>query len=95
MNFTRFTSIQIISIIALVMLFLWGCPGQDKESESVVRTPNPQYFLKRDQTHNKFSRKIAPVLRVPSGAIIEAETEEASDNQLTLGLKWILILFIR
>lgn len=85
MKFTRFTWIQIIFIVALVMVFLWGCPGQDKESESVVRTPNPQYFLKRDQTHNKFSRKIVPVLRVPPGAIIEAETEEASDNQLTPG----------
>ncbi len=85
MNFTRFTSIQIIVVIALVMLFLWGCPGQDKESESVVRAPKPHYFLKRDQTHNKFSRKIAPVLRVPSGAIIEAETQEASDKQLTPG----------
>jgi acetamidase/formamidase len=86
MKFTRFTSIQII-VVALVMVFLWGCPGQDKESENIVRirTPNPQYFLKRDQTHNKFSRKIAPVLKVPSGAIIEAETEEASDKQLTPG----------
>jgi acetamidase/formamidase len=85
MNTNRFTSIQIIFIVAWVSLFLWGCTGQDKESGNVVRTPKPQYFLKRDQTHNKFSRKIAPVLRVPSGAVIEAETEEASDQQVALG----------
>lgn len=46
-------------------------------------TPEPQYRLTRDQTHNRFSSAIAPVLRVPSGAVIEAETEEASDGQLT------------
>jgi acetamidase/formamidase len=86
MKITRFTSIQIIFIVSLVMLFLWGCSGQgqEKDSETVVKTPKPQYFLKRDQTHNKFSKKIAPVLKVPSGAVIEAETEEASDKQLKL-----------
>lgn len=85
MNTTRFNSIQIIFITALVMLFLWGCTGQDRDSGDVVHTPKPQYFLKRNQTHNKFSKKIAPVLRVPSGAVIETETEEASDKQVTLG----------
>jgi acetamidase/formamidase len=86
MNTNRFTSIQIIFIVSLVMLFLWGCTGQDQEKESgtVVTTPKPQYFLKRNQTHNKFSKKIAPVLKVPSGSVIEAETEEASDKQVTL-----------
>jgi len=86
MKTTRFTSMQIIFIVSLVMLFLWGCSGQgqEKDSETVVKTPKPQYFLKRDQPHNKFSKKIAPVLKVPSGAVIEAETEEASDKQLKL-----------
>lgn len=83
MKTTRFTLIQIIFIVSLPMLFLWGCcTGQDKDNK--VTTPKPQYFLKRDQTHNKFSKKIAPVLKVPSGAVIEVETEEASDKQLKL-----------
>ena len=47
------------------------------------RTPKPKYFLTADQTHNKFSRTIPPVLRVPSGAVIQVDTEEASDQQLT------------
>jgi acetamidase/formamidase len=42
----------------------------------------PSYFLSADQTHNKFSRTIAPVLHVPSGAVIEVHTEEATDRQL-------------
>jgi acetamidase/formamidase len=45
--------------------------------------PKPQYFLTSDQTHNRFSRTIPPVLRVPSGAVIEVRTEEASDRQIT------------
>ncbi len=43
--------------------------------------PEPQYTLTKDQTHNKFSRAIAPILTVPSGAVIEAFTEDASDEQ--------------
>ncbi|GIV58623.1 MAG: acetamidase [Rhodothermaceae bacterium] len=45
--------------------------------------PEPQYTLTKDQTHNRFSAAIPPVLRVPSGAVIEVHTEEASDGQLT------------
>jgi acetamidase/formamidase len=46
-------------------------------------TPTPQFSLTQDQTHNRFSATIEPVLRVPSGAVIEVRTEEASDGQLT------------
>jgi acetamidase/formamidase len=53
------------------------------ESASVI--PEATYHLTKDQTHNKFSRTIPPVLRVPSGAVIEAYTEDASDEQFALG----------
>ena len=43
--------------------------------------PEPQYSLTKDQTHNKFSNTIPPILTVPSGAVIEAYTEDASDEQ--------------
>lgn len=46
-------------------------------------TPTPEFSLTQDQTHNRFSAAIEPVLRVPSGAVIEVRTEEASDGQLT------------
>ncbi len=46
-------------------------------------TPAPEYRLTKDQTHNRFSSAIPPVLSVPSGAVIEAYTEEASDEQIT------------
>ena len=47
-------------------------------------TPEPEHFLTSEQTHNKFSRAIPPVLRVPSGAIVQVDTQEATDGQLTL-----------
>lgn len=46
--------------------------------------PAPDYSLSAEQTHNKFSRSIEPLLTVPSGAVIEAFTEEATDKQLTV-----------
>lgn len=43
----------------------------------------PDFTISSDQTHARFSAAIEPVLRVPSGAVIEAFTEEATDGQLT------------
>jgi len=64
------------------LLFFIGCSPLENKNTKHVEHPKPEYFLTRDQTHNKFSRNIPPVLRVESGAIIEAETEEASDEQI-------------
>jgi len=70
----------------LIMIVLSTVPGCDRLNVEVSsRTvPVPQYSLARDQTHNKFSRTIPPVLRVPSGAVVEAFTQEATDGQLTV-----------
>ncbi len=46
-------------------------------------TPEPTHFLSSDNTHSRWSRTIPPVLRVPPGAVIEIETKEATDGQLT------------
>ncbi|RMH23511.1 MAG: acetamidase [Gemmatimonadetes bacterium] len=45
--------------------------------------PTPDFTLTAEQTHARFSAAIPPVLRVPSGAVIEAFTKEATDGQLT------------
>lgn len=71
-------------ITILLVMFLTGCveyPAATSEDSNQSK-PEPEYSLTRDQTHNKFSSAIPPVLRVPSGAVIEVETEEASDGQL-------------
>ncbi len=65
---------------------LLGCTPTTEEkihkAEKVY--PEPQYTLTTEHTHNKFSSTIEPALSVPSGAIIEAFTEEATDGQLAL-----------
>jgi acetamidase/formamidase len=48
-------------------------------------SPAPEYRLGTERTHHKFSAAIPPVLHVPSGAIIEAFTHEATGGQLALG----------
>lgn len=67
-----------VAIFTVIMLF-FGCSSQNQEGRKI---PGPEYFLTRNQTHNKFSRSIPPVLKVPSGSVIQAETEEASDEQI-------------
>lgn len=59
-------------------------PASDDPSEAGSSPIEPDYFLSRELTHNRFSSKIPPVLRVPSGSIVEVETKEASDGQLTV-----------
>ncbi|MEM6644972.1 MAG: acetamidase/formamidase family protein [Bacteroidota bacterium] len=59
-------------------------PAEPAATTDVRLVPEPQYQLTREQTHNKFSSAIPPVLTVASGAVIEAYTEEASDGQFSL-----------
>lgn len=68
----------------LLALVIVACqtptPIPEPVPERVI--PEVQYRLLDAPTHNKFSRTIEPVLRVPSGAVIEVATKEASDGQL-------------
>jgi len=63
---------------------------EQKESEEATSSPIKQetlaidYSLTTEQTHNKFSSTIPPVLKVASGSVIEAYTKEASDGQFSL-----------
>ncbi|HUF46464.1 MAG TPA: acetamidase/formamidase family protein [Vicinamibacterales bacterium] len=50
---------------------------------AVRSVPQPDFTLTADQTHNRWSAAIPPAVRVPSGAVIEAFTKEASDGQLS------------
>ncbi|TDI80318.1 MAG: acetamidase [Caldithrix sp.] len=66
----------------ILLLVNYACTGPNNSNER--EKIEPQYFLSSDKTHNKFSRSIPPVLRVPSGAVLEVETKEATDGQLTI-----------
>jgi len=76
--------------IAVLAIAVFSCttPNNtdviDTEPMEIVAIPIPQFTLTKDQTHNKFSRSIPPVLTVESGAVIEAFTEDASDEQFQL-----------
>ncbi|MDX1672157.1 MAG: acetamidase/formamidase family protein [Balneolaceae bacterium] len=61
------------------LLFIASCQQPQMQEETV---PEPDYSLSADQTHNRWSSQIEPVLRVPSGSVVEVFTEEASDRQL-------------
>ena len=78
------------SFIPGLILLLCSCappsPTQPADSaEPVSSVPAAQYSLTDQQTHNKFSSAIPPVLRVPSGAVVEVRTQEATDGQFRLG----------
>lgn len=78
----------------LSLLCLLGCqesaspeslPVAQSVSSPVAVVPRPDFTLTADQVHSKFSKDIPPVLTVPSGAVIEAFTQEASAGQIKPG----------
>ncbi len=54
-----------------------------QEPEEEDGTQAPDFILGSESTHNRWSAAIPPVLTVPSGAVIEVRTKEASDGQIT------------
>lgn len=69
-------------IYVLGFLLIAGCTVKEQEEENAVS--EAEYTLTSDQTHNRWSSAIEPVLTVPSGSIIRVKTEEASDQQLNI-----------
>ena len=71
--------------LAVCALLLTHCTPSASETASQDELAlEPDFTLTADQTHNKFSSAIPPVLTVRSGAVIEALTEDASDKQFSL-----------
>jgi len=68
--------------VLLCAICLSACVQTEKRTKEAV--PEAQFTLTSEQTHNKFSASIPPALTVPSGAVIQVETKEASDGQLAL-----------
>lgn len=76
--------ILVATLIVLMVIVFGFIISSRYENVSGSTTPEPKYFLSADQTHNKFSSTIPPVLTVPPGAVIEVRTEEATDGQLNV-----------
>jgi acetamidase/formamidase len=72
----------ILCSLALGGFLLSSCGDGASDSTG----PAADFVVPSGQAHYKFSRAIPPVLRVPSGAIIEALTQEASDNLVAPGM---------
>jgi acetamidase/formamidase len=77
--------------LAPLALLLSACspsqPPQEKErvaqsGPAAAAVPAPEYTLDSQNTHARFSSEIPPVLTVPSGAVVEVFTKEATDGQL-------------
>lgn len=79
-----FLSGSLFVLVALAFIF-HSCTTGNETAQDDRLIPTPDFTLTSDQTHNKFSSAIPPVLTVPSGSVIEAFTEEASDKQFQLG----------
>lgn len=84
---------SILLSLFFLFLIIMSCKNESNKHEQstteleIERSENtitPQFTLTKDQTHNKFSSAIEPILKVKSGAIIEVFTEDAFDEQLNL-----------
>ena len=76
------------SFVVAVTLVMTACAVPEPSTPPVAAPAAPlveaEYTLGTENTHNRWSSAIAPVLTVPSGAIVEIETKEATDGQLAL-----------
>lgn len=70
---------------ACLLVLLVGCGAETPATIAEAPALKPDFVLTKDQTHSKFSRKIEPVVRVPSGSVIEAFTHEATGGQFAPG----------
>jgi len=86
-------TVSVLSVAGLTILLAAGCGppapeggggAEEASADAAADTvPAAEHTLSADQTHSRFSASIEPVLRVSSGAVIEAFPPEASDGQLT------------
>jgi len=70
---------------ACLVVLLAGCSAETPERIADTPALKPDFVLTKEQTHTKFSRLIEPVVRVPSGSVIEAFTHEATGGQFEPG----------
>lgn len=83
---TSLSRIRTVVPLAVILAVLGavGCGPSAKPTKTWKSGSKPDFVLHDSQTHNKFSRRIQPVLRVPSGSVIEAFTHEATGGQFNI-----------
>jgi len=75
---------QEVRVIVVVVLGIAGCRHATDTSGTADPQLKPDFVLRDDQTHNKFSRRVEPAIRVPAGSIIEAFADEATGGQFNI-----------
>ena len=70
-------------IVLAATVALASCAVEPIPEESASPVPAPDFTLGSENTHNRWSATIPPQLTVPSGAVVEVWTKEASDGQIT------------
>ena len=78
------TLLQITSLFVATSICSAACTDVSNKNEVTQASSRPDFTLRSDQTHNKFSRRIEPAITVPSGSIIEAFTHEATGGQFDI-----------
>ncbi len=79
----------IRALLPVLALVLSACapaaPPAPPADPAVPAAPavTPEFTLGSENTHNRWSSAVPPALTVPSGAVVEIETKEATDGQLT------------
>ena len=81
----RSAGLRPVCGVVLVTLAASTCAPADQEGPSPPSdpVPEPDFTLPAENTHARWSRTIPPVLTVPSGAVIEVFTQEATGGQLS------------
>jgi acetamidase/formamidase len=68
----------------LTLISAAACDTRSPDASPDPASVTPDFTLRDNQTHNKFSRRIEPAITVPSGSVVEAFTHEATGGQLKL-----------
>ncbi|MDE2652754.1 MAG: acetamidase/formamidase family protein [Gemmatimonadota bacterium] len=78
----RFNSVRLV--FAALVLSATACRIEPMpDATDAPPPPVAEYTLGAENTHARWSASIPPVLTVPSGAVVEVLTKEASDGQIT------------
>ena len=87
---TRVAAAFVVAVpLALASCQSESAPGEPSgqapsaAAEPAAETPTPDFTLGSENSHNRWSAIIPPQLTVPSGAVVEVFTKEASDGQIT------------
>jgi acetamidase/formamidase len=76
-------AVQETVVLTTCLLLSGACSTAVPTQDAAAPVRKPDFVLTREQSHTKFSRRIPPAVRVPSGSVIEAFTHEATGGQVT------------